>query len=467
MMKTQILLISQEKTIIDGVAREMDPDIDLVKAGSLNRGLLMFKGRKTEVVLIDAALSGRSDRSAYKQMFSDFWAINPMARFIILTTKGNLQIAIKAVEAGASSYLLCPAGLAQINYAVESVLRHMDSSNQAKHFISQDSQSGFLEMLKTRSETMKRLFEKIALVAQTETTVLLTGETGVGKGVFARLIHEKSSRSAGPLLGVHCGAIPESLIESELFGHEKGAFTGAIRNKKGKFDQASRGTIFLDEIGTITAATQIKLLQVLQDKTFQPVGSDKTLSTDVRVIAASNSDLEQMVDRDEFRKDLYFRLNIFPIEIPALRQRQEDLPLFISFFIDQLNSKHEKQIKGVTPEVMAAFDNYNWPGNIRELENLLQRAFILETTPFLGASVFPADLFTASKNKRPSRHIHLGTLAEVRQREVAKVETEYLCAVLKVHSGKINPSATTAGISRRQLHKLLSRHGIKKEDFKG
>ena len=465
-MKIRVLLVSQEKTIVDAVAGEAGLGSNLVKAGSLTRGLQGFKAQKTDVVLIDAALLARPDRTAYKKIFSEFWAINPMARFIVLTTKGNIQIAIKAVEAGASSYLLCPAGFTQVNKEIESVLRHMDSSQQARHFITQDSQSGFLEMLKTRSETMKRLFEKIALVSQTETTVLLTGETGVGKGVIARLIHEKSNRSTGPLLSVHCGAIPESLIESELFGHEKGSFTGAIRNKKGKFDQASRGTIFLDEIGTVTAATQIKLLQVLQDKTFQPVGSDKTLSTDVRVIAASNSDLEQMVDREEFRKDLYFRLNIFPIEIPALRQRREDLPLFISFFIDQLNSKHKKQIKGVTPEVMQAFDIYAWPGNIRELENLLQRAFILENKPFLGASVFPADLFTRSKVGSPPLSTHLGTLAEVRQKAVTQAETKYLCAVLKAHSGRINPASMTAGISRRQLHKLLSRHGIKKEDFK-
>ncbi|MBU0462402.1 MAG: sigma-54 dependent transcriptional regulator [Proteobacteria bacterium] len=465
-MKIRVLLISKEKIIIEAITREIGPDIDLLTARSLNKGLQVFEAQKTAVVLIDAAISGLPDRSAFKKLFSDFWEINPMARFIILTTKGNIQIAIKAVEAGASSYLLCPAGFAQMNKAVASVLRHMDSSQQAKHFITQDSQSGFLEMLKTRSETMKRVFEKIALVSQTETTVLLTGETGVGKGIIARLIHEKSGRSAGPMLNVHCGAIPESLIESELFGHEKGSFTGAIRNKKGKFEQASRGTIFLDEIGTVTAATQIKMLQVLQDKTFQPVGSEKTFSTDVRVIAASNSDLEQMVDRGEFRKDLYFRLNIFPIEIPALRLRKKDLPLFITFFIDQLNSKHEKQIKGVTPEVMEAFDNYAWPGNIRELENLLQRAFILGDKPFLGVSVFPADLFTGSKTNMPSPSTYLGTLAEIRQKAVAKAETEYLCAVLKAHSGKINQASMTAGISRRQLHKLLSKHGIRKVDFK-
>ncbi len=465
-MKIHILLISNDKSIIDAVTREMDFNLELLKAKSPVKGLEVFKKCQTDVVLIDAAISSQSDRSAYKKLFSNFWDINPMVRFILLTTKDHIQKAIKAVEAGASSYLLCPAGFTQINRVIQSVIQHLEVSQQARHFITQDAQSGFSEMLKTRSETMKRVFEKVALVSQTETTVLLTGETGVGKDIIARLIHDRSSRATGPMLSVHCGAIPESLIESELFGHEKGAFTGAIRNKKGKFEQASQGTIFLDEIGTVTSATQIKLLQVLQDRTIQPVGSDKTLSTDIRVIAATNSDLEQMVNREEFRKDLYFRLNVFPIEIPALSQRREDIPLFITFFIDQLNSKYEKQIKGVVPEVMEAFKNYSWPGNIRELENLLHRAFILENKPFLGASVFPTDLFTLSKAKIPSHQVHLGTLAEVRQKAVAKAEFEYLCAILKAHSGKINQTSMTAGISRRQLHKLLTKHSIRKKDFK-
>ena len=465
-MKRNILLISNKKTLCDAVTREIDSDFELFTATSLVKGLEVFKAYKPEVVLISAALSCQPNRSGYKQVFSNFWNINPMVRFIVLTTKGAIQKAIKAVEAGASSYLLCPGGFSQLNSAIDSLIQHLDGSQQARHFITQGIQDRFSEMLKTRSETMKRVFEKVALVSQTETTVLLTGETGVGKGIIARLIHDKSNRSSGPMLSVHCGAIPESLIESELFGHEKGAFTGAIRNKKGRFEQASQGTIFLDEIGTVTSATQIKLLQVLQDKTFQPVGGDKTHATDVRVIAASNSDLEQMVNREEFRRDLYFRLNIFPIEIPPLRQRKEDLPLFLTFFIDQLNSKQDKQVKGVTPEVMEALDAYSWPGNIRELENLLQRAFILESMPFLSAPAFPSDLFMPSKSKTPSHQFQLGTLAEVRQKAITKAEVEYLCAALKVHSGKINKTSTTAGISRRQLHKLLVRHGINKEDFK-
>ncbi len=465
-MKNIVLLISPDFSTASSVSGQIGNNYNVSRAGSPARGLDLFKSIKTGLVLMDTSFPDLSDRKEYKAYFSSFWKINPETRFITLTQRNNLPRAVKTVEAGASRYLIVPEELSQLNLVLESLTRHLDSSQPNKHFIGQDVQGGFSEMLKTRSQIMKRVFEKVSLVSRTETTVLLTGETGVGKGVIANLIHTESQRSAGPMLSVHCGAIPEPLIESELFGHEKGAFTGAIRNKKGKFAQAAHGTIFLDEIGTVTSAIQIKLLQVLQDRTFQPVGSDRPHAADVRVIAASNSDLEQMVSKGEFRKDLYFRLNIFPIDIPPLRLRKEDLPLFISFFIDQLNSKHEKRIKGISPEAMEAFNRYDWPGNIREMENLLQRAFILETQPFLMPSSFPADLFTLLEGKARPDQGHLGTLAETRKKAADKAEFEYLCAALKQNSGKINQTAQTSGITRRQLHKLLSKHGIRKEDYK-
>ncbi len=319
---------------------------------------------------------------------------------------------------------------------------------------------------------MEEVLEKIDTVSKTDTTVLLTGETGTGKGVIARLIHDSSGRSDESMMVVHCGAIPETLIESELFGHAKGSFTGAVKNKIGKFDQASKGTIFLDEIGTITAATQIKLLQVLQDRTFQPIGSNRTHTTDVRIVAASNSDLGKMAKLGEFRADLFYRINVFPIDIPPLRKRKEDLPLFVNYFLDQFNAKHNKSILGLTDEVSELFGRYDWPGNVRELENLIERACILANESHLDRTLFPPDLFTASLKRKvvisgnEALLPPLKTLAETRNEAVRQAEINYLNTLLTMHKGKIEASAKTAGVSRRQIHKLLTKYNIRKELFK-
>ncbi len=323
-----------------------------------------------------------------------------------------------------------------------------------------------MTMLQTRSPVMNEVFEKVRMVAPTETTVMLTGETGTGKGVIARMIHDSSSRHSNQFISVHCGAIPEALIESELFGHERGAFTGAIRRKLGRFEVASGGTIFLDEIGTMTAATQIKLLQVLQDQTFQPLGGEKTVKADVRVVAASNINLEEMCRKGEFRSDLYYRLNVFPIHIPSLQERPEDIPLFVGFFIKHINKFNPRKIIDVTPEVMSALKHYQWPGNIREMENLIQRASIIEKSSILTRPAFPQELFDLKTDKHDMPGSDWPTLADTRLRAVTEAEEQYLCSVLTDTCGRINQTAKIAGVSRRQIHKLLTRYCINKNEFK-
>jgi transcriptional regulator with GAF, ATPase, and Fis domain len=322
------------------------------------------------------------------------------------------------------------------------------------------------EILRTRSETMERVFTRVRAVAPTITTVLLTGETGTGKGVIARAIHILSGRRNMPFVSVHCGAVPDTLLESELFGHEKGSFTGAVRRKLGKFELAKGGTLFLDEIGTITPAAQIKLLQVLQDKVFQRVGGEEEIEADIRLIAATNSDLVQMQDAGSFRKDLYYRLNVFPIELPPLRERLEDLPLLISNILQSLNRAYGKNVREVHPDVMRAFANYPWPGNIRELENLIERAQILEVGEQLSPAGFPAELLASTDAVAPLPVHTDQTLAEVRQAAVAAAESRYLVELLAEHQGRIDATARAAGITTRQLHKLMTKYEIRKEQFK-
>lgn len=319
-------------------------------------------------------------------------------------------------------------------------------------------------MLATRSPRMARVMEKLKRAAPTESTVLISGETGTGKGVMARFVHDYSSRCRGPFVVVHCGAIPESLIESELFGHERGAFTGAVRKMRGRFEQAAGGTIFLDEIGTITMAAQIKLLQVLQDRTFQTVGGEESVDADARVIAASNEDLSALVSAGDFRMDLYYRLNVFPVSIPPLRERLEDLTVFIDYFIAQYNRENNGNLLGVSSDVERALHQYDWPGNIREVENLIHRAAILEKTQYLTKSSFPRLLFTRSEVRRPSRR--LPTLAEIRKQTLESAEREYLAALLTSTRGRISKAAEAAGVSRRQIYNLLSKYNIDKKEFK-
>jgi transcriptional regulator with GAF, ATPase, and Fis domain len=313
---------------------------------------------------------------------------------------------------------------------------------------------------------MKKAYEKIRSVAPTRSTVLLMGETGTGKGELAKLIHRHSTRRDAQLISVHCGAIPDTLLESELFGHEKGAFTGAVRRRLGKFEIATGGTIFLDEIGTITPSAQIKLLQILQDQTFQRVGGEETLEANVRVISATNTDLKKMCEDGQFRKDLYYRLNVFPIEIPPLRDRPEDIPHLVEVFLKRMNKFSSKEIHDIHPHVLEAFTRYSWPGNIRELENLMERAYILETSSLLTPESFPSELL---ESEAPSASIAFDaqlTLTEVRHKGIEDIERRYLKEVLAKNHGKIKESASVAGVTTRQLHKLMKRYGIRKEEFR-
>ena len=323
-----------------------------------------------------------------------------------------------------------------------------------------------LKEVHTRSPKMLQTFEKVKSVAPTKTTVLLLGDTGVGKGTVAKLIHQHSSRKDESFVHVHCGALPDTLAESELFGYEKGAFTGAVKRKLGRFDTAQKGTIFLDEINTISGTMQIKLLQVLQDRIFQRVGGEYPIETDVRVIAASNSDLQQLCDEGLFRKDLYYRLSVFPLEIPSLQERSEDIPDWVNYLIEWFNKLYFKEIQDADPLVVKALQEYSWPGNIRELENVIERAYILETTSTLRAENFPQELFGDLNNPAEIAMDITQPLAEVRRQSLEHIERQYLKELMAKHLGRINQAAEAAGITTRQLHKLLSKYRIRKEEFK-
>ena len=322
--------------------------------------------------------------------------------------------------------------------------------------------------LETTSLKMENIYRMVKSVAPTKATVLITGESGTGKSFLARMIHELSNRANQPFISVHCGAIPEGLVESELFGHEKGSFTGAHKSKLGKFEQAHKGTIFLDEIGTVNPGIQVKLLQVLQERTLQKVGAERIQEVDVRVVAASNINFSQLVKNGSFREDLFYRLNVFPIEMPPLRERKEDIPELIKFFMAKYSDEMGKVIETISEDAMSALLRYSWPGNIRELENAIERAFILETSEILSIESLPLGIVEEARVASVpivQTNSELRSLSDMRRNALETIERNYLKEVLVQTGGKINKSAEIAGVTPRQLHKLLNKHQIHRKDF--
>jgi DNA-binding NtrC family response regulator len=436
------------------------------RAADLAAAREKLRHHRYDIVILDLELPELARlKRPVKETLQIFWDIYPAMEIVVISSRERVRQAFKAVKAGASDYLSHPLDPEEVKFVIETIQNTVLLQSELDYLRGQFWKTDSLCLVQTKCAAMKAVYEKVRSAAPTDTIVLLTGETGTGKGVLARLIHRHSRWENAQFISVHCGAIPETLLEAELFGHEKGAFTGAVKRKLGRFEIARNGTIFLDEVGTITSSAQAKLLQVLQDHTFSRLGGEEMLESDGRVIAATNADLREMSREGSFRKDLYYRLNVFPIEIPPLRKRREDIPLFVDVFLKRLNRDIQKDIREVHPHVLEAMRQYDWPGNIRELENLVERAYILETSCTLTPESFPSELFASG----PASWIAVDAsapLAEARRAAVEAFEEQYLMDLLTRNRGRIDHSATEAGISTRQLHKLLLKYNIHKEAFK-
>ena len=462
-----ILVCCQDKEICRTIRSCYNANYRVTCAENKPQTLHQLKGMRHDFLFIDLGiLSENADDNDFKSAMNPFWALYPAMDIVVMAPQKMIRKVVDAVKAGARDYLTYPVDPEEVKLISDSILDSNILKSELTYLRDQFWQSDYLELVQTSSPVMREAYDKIRSVAPTRSNVLLVGETGTGKNMMAKLIHHHSNRKKDQFISVHCGAIPDTLIESELFGHEKGAFTGAIRRKLGKFEIARGGTIFMDEIGTVTPAAQIKLLQILQDGTFQRVGGEETLNADARVIAASNTDLRRLSEEGAFRRDLYYRLNVFPIEIPPLRNRLEDIPYLCGVLLRKLRAYHTKEIDGVHPIVLESFSRYSWPGNIRELENLLERAAILETSSILTPDSFPAELFqNNSKTAMPPTGTRR-TLAQARMQAVDEIERRYLKDTLSRNLGKINAAAMDAGITTRQLNKLMNKYNIRKEEFK-
>lgn len=411
--------------------------------------------------------------------------INPSIFCIVATAYSNMNDAITAIRCGAFDYLQKPV-------EPERLLRLLANATDANNMVVEASFSApqiqFDEgrAMIGASSSLQKIFEVMYRLAKVDTSVLIRGESGTGKELVARALHFNSHRKSGPFVAVNCAAIPESLIESELFGHEKGAFTGADKRKIGKFQQAEGGTIFLDEIGDVSAATQVKLLRVLQEKAYTMVGSNQEIQGDVRVVAATHKPLEKMISEGTFRGDLFFRLNVLPINLPPLRERKDDIPSLVSYLIKKFNKSHKRKVEGLDHEAMRALMGYDWPGNIRELENVMERAFILETSNTIQVEALPETILTSSSAVTSSPVVPSSvqttlstssasrgsssdfvTSAETLNYPMLKekFEREFIIKALKHYRGRINQTAEATQMTKVTLLRKLEKYGIDPKEF--
>jgi DNA-binding NtrC family response regulator len=466
-----ILLASKRHQVITSLTGFLRDTFELNKVVSVKECLNVLKERRHDTCLFDLDLIAKpghsnnlSENIKSLQKVIDSAADIPL---VVLADANQLRLAVQAVKAGAADYLCHPIERQEIDLVMHTLAEKLNIRSELDYLRSHFWKAEAEDLVRTRSPEMRALYESVEAVAPTKANILIHGDTGTGKSLLAKLIHLHSNRADDAFVLVHCGSIPDTLVESELFGHEKGSFTGAERRKLGRFQVADGGTIFLDEVGTITPNAQIKLLQVLQEGTFNRVGGEQEISVDVRVIAASNEDLQKKSENGQFRRDLYYRLNVFPLNLPDLKDRREDIPHLVDHFLRKLNQKYGKNIKRVSPDVLNALQGYIWPGNIRELENLMERAYILEKGPCLSSISFPTDIMVIAPSDASSRR-ETGDvgLAEVRSRAVREVEYRYLVNILERNKGRIEVCARYAGVTTRQFHNLLNKYNLKSKDFR-
>ncbi len=408
-----------------------------------------------DLVLMDVRMPEMDGLEALNQIK----AADPRVFVVIMTAHSNLQDAVAAIKGGAYDYSEKPVQPDKLATIVKKALETQEMVSSlaiSAPVLDDDVDSEFVGS----SKKMREIFDLINRLSQVDTTVLIRGENGTGKELVARAIHFNSPRKHGEFVAINCGAIPESLMESELFGHEKGAFTGAVERKIGKFQLANKGTIFLDEIGELKPDMQVKLLRVLQEKRFTPVGSNREVASNARVVAATNRNLEKMIEDGGFREDLFYRLNVMPIFLPPLRERLEDLENLVSHFVRRFNRKMNRKLEGFAPAALQMLKQYRWPGNIRELENIVERSFIMETSHWIQLTALPDSLREAAQAEVEFDlpNSYSGPLDFDRFKE--ETEKEFIVQALKANRGRINQTVAHANIPKNTLLRKIKKYSI-------
>ncbi|EII4858096.1 two-component system response regulator GlrR, partial [Escherichia coli] len=412
----------------------------VVTAESGAEGLRVLNREKVDLVISDL----RMDEMDGMQLFAEIQKVQPGMPVIILTAHGSIPDAVAATQQGVFSFLTKPVDKDALYQAIDDALEQSAPATDER----------WREAIVTRSPLMLRLLEQARLVAQSDVSVLINGQSGTGKEIFAQAIHNASPRNSKPFIAINCGALPEQLLESELFGHARGAFTGAVSNREGLFQAAEGGTLFLDEIGDMPAPLQVKLLRVLQERKVRPLGSNRDIDIDVRIISATHRDLPKAMARGEFREDLYYRLNVVSLKIPALAERTEDIPLLANHLLRQAAERHKPFVRAFSTDAMKRLMTASWPGNVRQLVNVIEQCVALTSSPVISDALVEQAL--------EGENTALPTFVEARN----QFELNYLRKLLQITKGNVTHAARMAGRNRTEFYKLLSRHELDANDFK-
>jgi DNA-binding NtrC family response regulator len=424
-------------------------------------GLKALRKDAVDLILTDLKLPGMNGLDFLEQAKE----LNPSVPVVVMTAYGSVETAVEAMKAGASDYVLKPFTMAEMKLVVKKELDVQKVREENRSLREALGKRYQFENIIARSHKMQEVLSVVARVAGSNATVLLGGESGVGKDLIARAIHQNSRRAAGPFIKVNSTAIPDTLFESELFGFEKGAFTGAVASKPGKFELADKGTLFLDEIGDVPAAIQVKLLRVLQEREFERLGGTRTLKVDVRLLAATNRDLRAALEQGTFREDLYYRLNVVPIDIPPLREHKEDIPDLAQHFLSRFARESEREITGITPAAVNLLIGYHWPGNVRQLENTVERAVALSEGPMIDSGDIHLDSAARSIAGHPSA-IAAGNSFLPEGMTLEQWEDEMIREALRRANGNKSQAARLLGLSRNALRYRLGKLGVADEEEK-
>ncbi len=452
MTKPHLLVVDDDRHVLESMAEWLrGQGYELDASPGYADALERLRGRNFELVLADVRLRDGDGFDLLEQCRRNW----PAAQVILMTGYGTPDGAIEAIHAGAFDYVTKPLIGDELRMAIERALSQRSVQRENDNLRAQLDRRYGMDNIVGRDPRMLKVFEMIASVADTRATVLVTGESGTGKSMIARAIHRRSGRAKGPFVEVACGALPETLLESELFGHVAGAFTGAAGEKMGKFLQADGGTIFLDEIGTASPAMQVKLLRVLQELKFEQVGGNKTFEVDVRVVLATNEELARAVAEGRFRQDLYYRINVINIELPPLRTRPSDVLLLAHSFLEQVREDSRRQVTGFADDALAAMERYHWPGNVRELQNIVERAVLLGKGPIITLADLPSD-FRGTGSFITTTPVGQKTLKEA----LEGPERQIIRDVLESNNWNRNATADQLGINRTTLYKKMKRLGL-------
>jgi nitrogen regulation protein NR(I) len=479
----KLLLIDDEADVQYSFRRIFDrPDIELTTAASGEEGLKLVPRLKPDLVIMDIRMGGINGLETLRRLRQ----LDAKLPVIMMTAYGTTQTAIEAMKLGAFDYLLKPFDVPKLKQIVAGALKAARDMRQVVSYQPLLECEDYEQGIIGRSDAMQTVFKTIGQLANSDATVLITGESGTGKELVARAIYHHSRRSEKPFLAINCAAIPETLLESELFGHEKGSFTGASAQRIGKFEQCNGGTVFLDEIGDMSPATQTKILRVLQSGTFERVGGNQVIRVDIRIVAATNIPLEQAVAARRFREDLFYRLNVVRIQLPPLRERRQDIPLLANYFLRKHAHRAAHPPQSVSSEVLAAFDAYPWPGNVRELENVVQRAGVLAKSDLLVITDLPPELqghesptvqpVTAPSAAQPvapaatssrdpadlARALFVWARSDSSRRIIPTVERELIIQAMTETGGNQVQAARLLGITRATLRKRLEKYKVRR-----